>query len=292
MKIVVLGASGQAGQAIGELAGEQGIDALLFARQQVDITSAAAVVSALGAAGSAVVVNAAAFTEVDAAEVNPPLAFEVNCQGAAIVAEACRRCRLPLVHISTDYVFDGEKAAPYVETDPARPLNVYGASKEAGERAIRRTHDWHVIIRTSWLFGPARKNFLKTIVKLAATKDSWGVVDDQLGTPTSTADLAAAIVAVARRIAAREECWGVYHFAGDEAVTRLAFARSIVRAQATYTRRYPTLHPILSADYLTAARRPSNSRLSSRLFEARFGVRAGPLARRIDQAVDRIFSRS
>jgi dTDP-4-dehydrorhamnose reductase len=291
MKIVILGAGGQVGRAVARLGGQQAVDVLSLGREQLDITDSAAVIAALQAAEPSIVVNAAAYTKVDAAEANRALSFEVNRDGAAIVAGACHRFRLPLVHLSTDYVFDGQKRHAYVESDPIGPLNIYGESKEAGERAVRQCHDHHVILRTAWVFGSDGANFLKTVLRLAETRDEWGVVDDQLGTPTSTADLAAAILCVATQAARGADCWGLYHFAGSEDATWYDFATEIIEAWWRRTGRRPTIRRLTSAEYPTSARRPRNSRLDSRLFEARFGVRAAPLGQRVEQAVGVILAK-
>ncbi len=168
----------------------------------------------------ALVVNAAAYTKVDLAESEAQAAFRVNADGAGIIGAAC--AGIPLVHISTDYVFDGAKSSPYLEDDPVAPLNVYGQSKAAGERAVRETSPHHVIIRSSWIYGEFGHNFLKTMLRLAATRDELRVVADQHGSPTSTRDLSAALLTIAPRLIAGEDVWGTYHFTatGDHDVSR------------------------------------------------------------------------
>jgi dTDP-4-dehydrorhamnose reductase len=285
MKIVVLGAGGQVGQAVGEQATRLGIDAVLLPRDRLDITDAESLSSLLRTAAPSAVVNAAAYTRVDDAEIEGELAFRINRDGAANVARVCNRFGVPLVHLSTDYVFDGRKPAPYIESDAVSPLNVYGKAKERGEQMVLQLHDRAVILRTAWVFGPKGTNFLKTMLRLANTKDEWGVVADQVGTPTSTADLSIAILAAADQATRDRACSGLYHFAGGDVATWFSFANIILDARARRTGRRPTIHPLTTAQYPTPARRPLNSRLDSSLFEARFGIRAVPLAQRVDETI-------
>jgi len=188
--IVLFGAGGQLGQELACAARAQSIPVRAFDRSEADITNPRAVAEAITRTKASMVVNAAAYTAVDKAETESDEAKRVNETGPAILAEACARSRLPLVHISTDYVFDGTKPGPYVETDPVSPLGVYGRTKAAGEEAIRIRHPEHLILRTSWVFGRFGRNLLKTVLKLAAEHDGLRFVFDQRGCPTSTADLA------------------------------------------------------------------------------------------------------
>ena len=241
--------------------------------------------SVLSEVGPDVIVNAAAYTKVDLAETQPDEAFRANRDGPAVLAAASAAASIPLVHLSTDYVFDGSKSSPYVESDQVAPLGIYGRSKEAGEQAVRQRCREHVIIRTAWMYGRHGTNFLKTMLRLAAQRAAWGVVDDQLGNPTSTEDLAAAIMAAAMRAVAKDRCWGTYHFAGCGDATWYDFATEIVSAQAHITGRYPTVKRISTADYPTPAKRPANSRLDSTRFAEVFGVRAKPWRERVGPVV-------
>jgi dTDP-4-dehydrorhamnose reductase len=230
-------------------------------------------------------VNAAAYTKVDLAEREIELAYRSNAAGASILAEACSYYRIPLVHISTDYVFDGRQTAPYREKDPIGPINVYGASKAAGEDAIREHLAEHVILRTSWLYGAYGHNILKTILKLARERDHLKFVSDQRGCPTSTHDLAQAILRVAQRLAAGSKVWGTYHFAGEGAATWYEFAKQVADAQAPLTGRQPQVDPIASRDFPTLAERPHNSVLDCTLFASTFGMSAQPWQMRVKRAV-------
>ncbi|TWT12884.1 dTDP-4-dehydrorhamnose reductase [Reyranella sp. CPCC 100927] len=293
MTLLVFGASGQLGHEIGGAVASRNLAAVLLSRADADIADRAAVVSAVEEARPSVVINAAAYTKVDKAEDESEQAYRENRDGPALLAEVCATRGLPLIHVSTDYVFDGSKPTPYIETDPVAPLGVYGTSKEAGERAIRERLERHVILRTAWVYGVHGNNFLKTMLNLARTKESWGVVADQRGNPTATADLADAILIAAVRADGRSNgVWGTYHFAGSGAATWHDFASEIVSAQAAVTGRQPEVRAITTADYPTRARRPANSCLDSTRFETVFGMKARPWAERTREVVAALLSTS
>ena len=232
--ILLFGANGQLGRELMDQAERAGVALLPLTRSEVDIRDRAAVASAVAVAGIGMVVNAAAYTNVDGAENDPDAAFAVNAGGAANVAEACAEAGLPLVHISTDYVFDGAKQGAYREDDSVGPINIYGGSKLEGERGVRRANPRHVILRTSWVYGVYGHNFLKTIVRLAAESDELRVVADQCGCPTSTTDLAEAILQIwTKRDVAP---WGTYHFAGQGVTTWHGFASRIVETSGAFFR--------------------------------------------------------
>jgi dTDP-4-dehydrorhamnose reductase len=188
------------------------------------------------------------------------------------------------VHVSTDYVFDGTKETAYLESDPIAPLGVYGRTKAAGEAAVRAALPEHAILRTSWVYGEFGQNFLKTMLRLARERDELRVVADQRGCPTSTRELASAILALAPRLIARDNVWGTYHFAGSGVTTWHGFATRIVAAQAQITGRKPAVTAITTAEYPTAARRPVNSELDCGLFAKTFGFRARPWEQEADAA--------
>lgn len=294
MTLLVFGAGGQLGKEIGDTVARRNLPAVLLSRAEADIADRQAVMSAVEKTQPSVVINAAAYTKVDKAEDEPEQAYRENRDGPGLLAEICAAKGLPLIHVSTDYVFDGTKPTPYVETDPVAPLGVYGASKEAGERAIRDRLERHVILRTAWVYGVHGNNFLKTMLNLARTKESWGVVADQRGNPTATADLADAILTAAARAAEGRSSgfWGTYHFAGTGAATWHNFASEIVSAQAAATGRRPEVRPITTAEYPTKARRPVNSCLDSGHFETVFGVKAQPWAARTQEVVAALLSAS
>jgi dTDP-4-dehydrorhamnose reductase len=290
MSLLVFGAGGQLGREIADLTSHRRVPAVLLSRSDADIADRDAVAAAVARIKPTVIVNAAAYTAVDRAESEREHAFRDNRDGPALLAEVCADKGLPLIHMSTDYVFDGTKGEPYVETDPVAPLGVYGASKEAGERAVRERLEHHIILRSAWLYGIHGNNFLKTMLSLARQKEAWGVVMDQRGNPTATADVAEAILAVARRAADGAAEWGTYHFSSSGSATRHEFACEIVSAQARFTGRMPKVAAITTAEFPTAARRPANSCLDSRRFASIFGIEARPWPERTREAVAALLS--
>ena len=284
--LLVFGAGGQVGQELVALANARGIGAVGLTRQNVDIRDAKAVDAAVEATTPRLVVNCAAYTAVDKAESEPELAAAVNRDAAGAIARAAARRGLPVLHISTDYVFDGTKAGAYVEDDPIAPLGVYGRTKADGEASVRAANERHVILRTAWVYGRFGSNFLKTMLRLAAERERLRVVADQRGCPTATADIAEAILAVDAALAARMmETLGTFHFAGTGATTWHGFAEAIVAAQAEATAKHPPVDAITTADYPTPAKRPANSELESSRFAETFGYRAKDWRERTDEVV-------
>jgi dTDP-4-dehydrorhamnose reductase len=216
-----------------------------------------------------VVINAVAYTAVDRAEQEEALAYRVNAEAVEALARACHARNIPLIHVSTDYVYDGAKDAPYLEEDATGPLNAYGRTKLAGEDAIRKHLPAHVILRTSWIYSAQGQNFMKTMLRLGAEREEVRVVDDQRGAPTPAADLAAAIVTIARSIAGDNRSYGTYHFADAGDVSWCGFAAEIFRQADLRARAVP----IRTADYPTPARRPANSRLNTDKISRAFGIR-------------------
>lgn len=272
--ILVLGARGQVGSELLALAAVRGIDILGLTHTDAEITDLAAVEAAVRTAAPRIVVNAAAYTAVDRAESDEERAFAANGLGAENVARAADAAGCPVIHLSTDYVFDGTKVGAYVETDTPAPLGVYGRSKAEGETKVRETNPQHFVLRTSWVYGRFGGNFVKTMLRLARERDELRVVADQRGCPTSTRDIAEAILAIDQAVASGETRFGTYHFSGTGATTWCEFASAIVAAQADATGRCPPVIAITTADYPTPARRPANSELDSSLFAEVFGIRA------------------
>lgn len=285
ISILVFGAGGQLGSELMGRAQPKDISFHFARRADAYIDDPAAVRRVMQLAHPSLVLNAAAYTNVDQAEIERDEAFRANGEGPKVLAQACAERGVPLIHISTDYVFDGRKPGAYTEADPTAPINVYGQSKLAGEIAVRNTLDRHVILRTSWVFGIYGRNFLKTMLKLAAERDELRVVADQRGCPTSTADLAEAIVTIAPRLVAGEAVFGLYHFASPQPTTWHGFASEIVNAQAAFTGRRPSVLPIGTGDYVTKAARPQNSELDSSNFFSTFGFRAKDWRDRTHEAV-------
>ena len=276
MKLLVTGAGGQVGAEVARLAEAAGVEAVGLDRAALDVTDAEAVRRSVEVVRPDVVVNAAAYTAVDRAEAEPDRAFAVNRDGAAHVAAACAEAGVPLVHLSTDYVFSGAKGAPYVPDDAPDPLGVYGASKAEGEAAVRDRLDRHLVLRTAWVFGGARANFLATILRLAAERDRLRVVDDQWGHPTWARDVARAALAGARRAAAGDAPWGTLHAAGTPLATWHDLAETVVAegAAAGLAPAVP-VEPIPTEGYPTPAQRPSRVELEIEPSLAALGL--GPL---------------
>ncbi len=274
--IVAFGGNGQLGRELSRAAAARHIALQALSRAEVDIAGAAAVTAALKRWQPDLVVNAAAYTNVDGAESHLTEARRANEFGPGIIAEACAAAGAALIHISTDYVFDGSKDGAYVESDPVYPLSVYGKTKAAGEEAVRRSHKHHVILRTAWVYSEFGHNFVKTVLRLAETRDELRIVADQHGSPTSARELAEAILDIAPRLAAEPSLAGTYHFTANGATTWHGFAECIVAAAAPITGRWPRVTPIMTADYPTPAKRPANSRLDCSLFVQTFGLKPRP----------------
>jgi dTDP-4-dehydrorhamnose reductase len=269
VKILLAGAGGQLGQAVRAVF--RGHELLPLTHAELDVADAAAVAAALAELAPALVLNASAYTAVDAAEDAPEAAFRVNRDGPRVLAEASARRGLPLLHVSTDYVFDGEKGSPYVESDAPHPLSVYGASKLAGETEVRRANPRHWIVRTAWLYGPAGKNFATSIRAAALREPRLRVVDDQWGSPSYAPHLAAALERLIEG-----DAFGTHHLANRGVASRFEFARALVEALGLAT----PIEPVPTSAWPTRARRPRNTALASEratgiaLPEWQAGVRA------------------
>jgi dTDP-4-dehydrorhamnose reductase len=294
MKVLVFGAGGQIGYEVCRALWPPGFTVVSFDRAALDITDDNALAGALArerpGAEKLLVVNLAAYTAVDRAESEPDLAWKTNCAGAALVAARCAEAHVPLVHLSTDYVFDGAKPTPYTEDDPVAPLGVYGTSKEAGERAVRAALAHHVILRTAWVYGAHGANFVKTILRHAAREPVLRVVADQHGAPTAAADLAAALVVIARQVADGIADWGTFHLTGAGAVSWHGFAEAIVARAAPFLGKHPQIVPIASAEYRAAARRPANSLLDCRKIGQAYGIRPLPWPESLAAVLAELFS--
>jgi dTDP-4-dehydrorhamnose reductase len=264
MRLAVTGRDGQVARALVEAGPTLGIDVAAVGRPELDLALPETVLPALAGVRPNIVVNAAAYTAVDQAEAETEQANAVNATGAGAVAATARALGLPVIHLSTDYVFDGEKAAPYTEEDPTAPATVYGRSKLAGEKAVAAASPDHVILRTAWVYSPHGKNFVRTMLALAANRNEVRVVADQRGCPTYAPDIAVAVLAVARNLLnspGDSRLRGVFHLAGSGETTWAEFAEAIFNSGAVKGGHRPAVIPIRSVDYPTPARRPKNSRL-------------------------------
>ncbi|GAB4181466.1 MAG: dTDP-4-dehydrorhamnose reductase [Thalassobaculales bacterium] len=262
MRVLVTGAGGQVGRALLATAWPPGWRVAGATRAALDVTAPDPAIDA------DIVVNCAAYTAVDRAEADAAAARLANAVAPARLAAACARTGAVLIQLSTDYVFDGTGRRPYREDDPVNPLSVYGATKEAGERAVRAALERHVILRTSWVYDATGSNFLNTMLRLFRERPRLTVVDDQHGAPTLAADIAAAIAAIARQPGA----WGTYHFTAAGETTWHGFATAI----RDHLGSGPEIAAIPSSAYPTPARRPLNSRLDCTKVEAAFAIARRP----------------
>ncbi|UOM37321.1 dTDP-4-dehydrorhamnose reductase [Acuticoccus sp. I52.16.1] len=276
MKILVIGRSGQVARALVERArverarvGHAGPDDVVaLGRPEADLTRPESLARALERTAPEVVVNAAAYTAVDAAESDEAAAAALNAEGPGALAALCAAAAVPLIHISTDYVFDGTLERPYREDDPLAPASAYGRTKAAGEAAVRAAGGRHLIARTAWVYSPYGKNFVKTMLRLGAERDRLTVVNDQHGNPTSALDIADTLLALAHRHAAWPAGGEVVHVAGRGDTTWRDFAAAIVASLPAP----PRVAGIPTSQYPTPARRPANSRLDTARLATRYGL--------------------
>ena len=289
---MVFGGGGQVGCHLIELASATGRDLVGLTHADADICDADAVGAAIAKHSPTSIVNAAAYTAVDKAESEAMRAFAVNRDGASVVAEAAAKADIPLIHLSTDYVFDGSSRVPYREDDTVNPQGSYATSKEAGERAVRGAHDRHLILRTAWVYGPFGTNFVKTMLRLGAEREELRVVDDQTGCPTSTEDLAGAILTLTESIEGPGfSSWGTYHYVGADPITWYGFATMIFAEAARLGRKVPQVRPIATAEFPTAAPRPAYSVLDTAKLERTFGIRPRPLRASLIATLERLLTR-
>ncbi len=288
--ILLTGARGQVGWEVARRAKAAGLTVQACGHADLDISQQDVVTRVVAAVKPRAIVNAGAYTAVDKAESERDAAFAVNCDGPAHLAAACARARIPLIHISTDYVFDGTKAAAYVESDPVAPLGVYGASKLAGEEAIRASDAPHIILRTAWVYGIEGNNFVKTMLRLGRERDTLRVVADQHGCPTFAGDLADAILTVFRNVTTHSvpEMWGTFHCVNDLPTTWNAFARRIFEFATPKLGKTPVVEAITTAEYPTPAKRPANSVLDCGKIKRIHGVALRPWPSALEEMLNAI----
>jgi len=272
MRILVTGKQGQIARSLAALASEE-LSVTTLGRPDLDITDADSITRSIEGARPDILVNPAAYTAVDKAESEAQAAFAVNRDGARNAAAAAAAAGLPVIHVSTDYVFAGDKPAPYVETDATGPTGIYGGSKLEGEQAVAAANAAHVILRTAWVYSPYGHNFLKTMLRLAGERDTVRVVADQFGAPTYAPDIAEGILVVARAALAepQAETWrGVFHMTAAGETTWAGFAEAIFAESGARGGPSARVEPITTAEYPTPARRPANSRLDHSKFRTTF----------------------
>lgn len=273
MKVFVAGSSGQLARALVDRGAMANLTILNAGRPQLDLEGRQGA-DGIAAFAPDVIINAAAYTAVDAAEQNAAAAFAINRDGAAWLAGIAAKREIPFLHVSTDYVFDGKKRDAYTEDDPVAPQSAYGRSKQAGEDAVLAAHASALVLRTAWVFSPYGQNFVRTMLRLAGERDGLRVVNDQVGNPTSAHDMADALLTVARRAALdKNHPRGIYHMAASGDVTWFGFAQEIMRLAAEHGHRAVPVAPITTADYPTPAKRPANSRLDCSKLARDFGLR-------------------
>ncbi|AXS42498.1 dTDP-4-dehydrorhamnose reductase [Breoghania sp. L-A4] len=301
MRLLVIGRNGQVARSLAERAQARGLPLLALGRADCDLASFHDLPAQADVFRPTIVINAAAYTAVDDAEDNAEAAFAVNARGAGRLAEAAARRGLPLLHLSTDYVYDGTKPAPYVESDPVNPIGVYGKSKLAGEEAVRTAHPGALIFRTAWVYSPFGRNFVKTMLRLGRDRDCVSVVDDQYGSPTSALDIADALLDVAQRLDRdrADDRGGIYHLAGSDpqgalnatgATSWYTFAQAIFEVANSLGEPPVRVEPIPTREFPTKAGRPANSRLDCAKLEVDFGIRLPPWRDSVDQVIRRLIA--
>lgn len=276
--VLVIGCTGQVASALADLGAIGAHPVICRGRPDLDLANPETLTRPLDDANPCIVINAAAYTAVDRAEEDGAEAFAINAEGPERLAELCAARDIPLIQLSTDYVFDGASTRPYREDDAIAPLGVYGASKAAGEEAVRCNHPRHIIVRTAWVYSATGQNFLRTMLRLGAERDELGVVVDQRGTPTYATDIARGLGDIVLRLQSQGDFsdWGVYHMTNAGETTWYGFAREIFRLSANAGNPVPRLRRITTADYPTAARRPAWSVLDTAKLRRVFGFAPPP----------------
>lgn len=289
MRILVTGTTGQVGKALSLYPWPAGVNIVTPLRDTFDLTDTDGVEAFIGEGRFDAVINPAAYTAVDKAESDWAKAWKVNALGAAAIAAATGKAGIPLLHVSTDYVFDGLKTGAYFEGDPINPASIYGASKAAGEIAVRTGNPRHVVLRTSWVFSGHGNNFVKTMLRLAADRPLLRVVDDQFGCPTAASDIAATLATIVLRMITDPDApTGTYHFSNDGPTTWCGFAREIFRQQAVAGHAVPNVEAITTADYPTPAKRPANSVLNTEKLAVDYSIRPRPWSVALTQTLTEI----
>lgn len=288
--VLVIGREGQIARALAQRQLMAGRAVVAIGRPEADLAIPESLSATIARHRPCLVVNAGAFTAVDAAESRRDEAYRVNAGGAGALARACAIASIPLIHLSTDYVFDGNARRPYREDDPVAALSIYGASKWEGERQVRAAGGRNVTLRTSWVYSEAGRNFLTTMLRLAGEREVVRVVDDQEGSPTYAGDVADAIATIAEAVLSqpRDQHWGTFHFANAGATTWHGLARAIFAEAAAFGWRVPRLEPITTAQYPTPARRPAYSVLDTGKLRQSFGIDPAPWREAVGRCLVRL----
>ncbi|MFC7700645.1 dTDP-4-dehydrorhamnose reductase [Bradyrhizobium sp. GCM10028915] len=288
--ILIAGRNGQLGSCLSDLAVLRGLSAVALGREELDLEVRDGIDRTVASIAPCMIINAAAYTAVDGAEAEVGKAFGINRDGAAALADVAWQRNIPFVHLSTDYVFDGAKREAYDEADVPAPLNTYGASKLAGEAAVLAAHPLATVVRSSWIYSAIGSNFVRTMLRLAETRPIVKVVCDQQGSPTSSVDLAAALLHIAERSLTddRRTAAGIFHVTGQGTTTWHGFAEAIFDGLSRRGRQPPKLEAITTEQYPCAARRPPNSRLDSSKAERVFGIRLPAWRHSLETCLDQL----
>lgn len=277
MKILITGAQGQVGKELTQIANDKGYDVIAANRSELDITQERDVAEYINKQQPDIVINAAAYTSVDKGENEQGLAFAINRNGAKNLALTCKELNIPLLHISTDYVFDGSKLDAYSEKDTVSPLGIYGESKWQGEEAIRQILDNHIILRVAWVFGAQGNNFVKTMLRLGIERDELNIVADQYGGPSPAKDIAQTLIILVKQYQQQNKtlAWGTYHYCGNPKTSWYDFAKEIFNQayEMGILENKVKVNPITTAEYPTVAKRPANSMLNCEKLETTFQIR-------------------
>lgn len=298
MKILVAGENGQVAtelRALGQQSSQIQHEVITEGRDRLDIRDADIVKQRINAIKPDVVINAAAYTAVDKAEVETEQAYAINRDGVKHLAASCKAAGIPFIHISTDYVFDGSSDSPYAEDADVSPLGAYGQSKWEGEEAVRATLDQHIIMRTSWVFSSHGHNFVKTILRVAAERDELKVVNDQLGGPTSANGIASALLSICDKLEQQGSLkWGTYHYSGMPFTSWHGFAEKIVELGRKHGMidHEVVIHPIPTSEYPIPAKRPENSRLLSDRLTAEFAIKADDWEVQLEKVIAELAGKS
>ncbi|KJF97827.1 dTDP-4-dehydrorhamnose reductase [Photobacterium leiognathi] len=291
MKVLITGSNGQVGSClVKQLQSCPNTEILAVDRNELDITSQSDVIKRVSAFKPNMIINAAAHTAVDKAESEIDLSYAINRDGPLYLAQAAENVGAALLHISTDYVFDGDKEGIYSETNAVNPKSVYGATKLAGEKAVIAACSRTIILRTAWVFGEEGNNFVKTMLRLGQQRDELGIVADQFGGPTYAGDIAAALIVIAKAINIQGESfdsakYGIYHFSGLPHTSWCGFAQTIFdkAVEQGVLKKAPLVKGINTSDYPTPAKRPANSKLDTQRITEIFGIQASDWQRALNK---------
>jgi dTDP-4-dehydrorhamnose reductase len=291
LRLIVTGKQGQVVTAMLERA-PRDIEVAALGRPELDLADPHSIARAFDDEVADVIVNAAAYTAVDKAEAEEDLATQINGDGAGLVAAVARGLGAPIIHLSTDYVFDGSLDRPYREEDPTNPIGAYGRSKLAGEYAVADANPRYAILRTAWVYSPFGANFVKTMLRLGETRSEVRVVGDQHGAPTSAIDIADTVFEVARQIVAEPspQKFGVFHMTSADEATWAEFAEAVFEEATQYGRAPVKVTPIATAEYPTPARRPANSRLDGARLARDYGITLPPWRQSLKPVVERLLT--